>query len=244
MAFISDFHSHILPNMDDGSNSVEESIALLELEAAQGVERVVLTPHFYPQNEAPQDFLQRRKASVEALLAGIGDRTDLPLLTVGAEVAYYMGMSQSEELPLLALEGTDCILIEMPPAPWPKYVWRDLRSIREEWGLMPIIAHVDRYIRPLHTYGIPRRLAEIGVLVQANGNFFIRRETERMAMKLLKTGHVHLIGSDCHGLETRRPNVKEAAEKIERKLGRETLSRISDLEEKIFNQMDLNGVIE
>ena len=241
---ICDFHSHILPNMDDGSKSVEESIALLELEADQGVERVVLTPHFYPQNEAPADFLERRDASVAALLGAVGDRTDLPQLTVGAEVAYYLGMSQSEELPLLAIEGTDCILIEMPPAPWPKYVWRDLRAIREEWGLMPIIAHVDRYIRPLRTYGIPRRLEELGVLVQANANFFIRRETERMAMKLLKTGHIHLIGSDCHGLESRRPNVKEAVEKIERKLGRDAISRIGQVEQSILSQPDLNGVIE
>ncbi len=244
MLHISDFHSHILPNMDDGSSSVEESIALLELEAAQGVERVMLTPHFYPQNETPQDFLKRRNASEAVLRAAIGGGREFPVLTVGAEVAYYLGMSQSEELPLLALEGTDCILIEMPPAPWPRYVWRDLRAIREEWGLMPIIAHIDRYIRPLRTYGIPRRLEEIGVLVQANGNFFIRRETERMAMKLLKAGRIHLIGSDCHGMESRRPNVKEAAEKIERKLGREALSRISDMEYKILNRLDLNGVIE
>lgn len=244
MLHISDFHSHILPNMDDGSKSVEESIALLELEAAQGVERVVLTPHFYPKNEAPKDFLQRREHSLTMLRSAIGERTDLPHLTAGAEVAYYLGMSQSEELPLLAIEGTDCILIEMPPAPWPKYVWRDLRSIREEWGLMPIIAHVDRYIRPMRTYGIPRRLEELGLLVQANGNFFIRRETERMAMKLLKAGRIHLLGSDCHSIETRRPNVREAAESIERKLGRDALSRIRDMEHRIFEQNDWNGVIE
>ncbi len=236
---ICDFHSHILPNMDDGSSSVEESIALLELEAAQGVERVVLTPHFYPQNEAPADFLERRNASAAALRGAIEGRSELPQLTIGAEVAYYLGMSQSEELPLLAIEGTDCILIEMPPAPWPKYVWRDLRLIREEWGLMPVIAHVDRYIRPMRTYGIPRRLEECGVLVQANANFFIRRETERMAMKLLKAGRIHLIGSDCHGLESRRPNVREAAEKIERKLGREALSRISQLEQQIFHGLEM-----
>ena len=109
---------------------------------------------------------------------------------------------------------------------------------------MPIIAHVDRYIRPLRTYGIPRRLEELGVLVQANANFFIRRDTERMAMKLLKTGHIHLIGSDCHGLESRRPNVKEAVEKIERKLGRDAISRIGQVEQSILSQPDLNGVIE
>jgi protein-tyrosine phosphatase len=58
MLCISDFHTHILPAMDDGSASVEESIALLELEAAQGVERVVLTPHFYPMRESPAEFLR------------------------------------------------------------------------------------------------------------------------------------------------------------------------------------------
>lgn len=235
MTMLTDFHSHILPCVDDGSQSIAESVALLELEAQQGIKRVVLTPHFYPVNESPADFLARRNAAFAQLLEAVGDRRDLPHLTIGAEVAYYIGMSKSEELPLLTIEGTDCILIEMPPAPWPKSVWRELRDIREEWGLTPIIAHIDRYIRPLRTFGIPHRLVEAEVLVQANGNFFLRRETERMAMEMLKRGQIHLIGSDCHNLALRRPNVGLAAEKIERKLGREALSRISDFEHSVFN---------
>ena len=231
---ISDFHSHILPNMDDGSRSAEESIAMLELEAAQGVTRVVLTPHFYPHNEAPDSFLCRRDQSEAMLRCAIGGRTDLPLLTIGAEVAYYLGMSQSEDLPLLTLRGTNCILIEMPPAPWPKSVWRELRAIREERGLTPIIAHVDRYIRPLRTFGIPKRLVEEDFLVQANANFFLYRDTERMALKMLKEGKIHMIGSDCHNLDTRRPNLQKAAEKIQQKLGREALLRISDIENSIL----------
>ena len=244
MLLISDFHSHILPQMDDGSKSVEESVALLALQAAQGVAHVVLTPHFYPQNESPQDFLSRRDVAEQLLMDAIKDREGIPRLTLGAEVAYYLGMSQSEELPLLAIRGTDCILIEMPPAPWPKSVWRELQAIREEHGLTPIIAHVDRYIRPLRTYGIPRRLAELGMLVQANANFFIRRETERMALRMLKAGQIHLIGSDCHNLEMRRPNLREATEKIQRKLGRKVLCRISAVEYRILNLMESNGVIE
>ena len=244
MTEIVDFHSHILPGIDDGSRSVEESIAMLQMEAEQGITHVVATPHFYPQHDNPESFLRRRAAAEALLREQMQKHPGLPKLSVGAEVYYFPGISHSEAIQGLTIDKKRCMLLEMPGVPWTRSMYQELEDLHTKQGLIPIIAHVDRYIRPLHTYGIPRRLAEIGVLVQANGNFFIRRETERMAMKLLKTGHVHLIGSDCHGLETRRPNVKEAAEKIERKLGRETLSRISDLEEKIFNQMDLNGVIE
>ena len=57
---VTDFHSHILPGIDDGSTSVEESIALLRMEAEQGVEHVVATPHFYPNYQSPEEFLQKR----------------------------------------------------------------------------------------------------------------------------------------------------------------------------------------
>ena len=237
MLMISDFHSHILPGMDDGSRNVEESIALLELEAAQGVRHVVLTPHFYPHNESPHSFLRRRDKAEAVLRRAMEGRDDLPHLTIGAEVAYYLGMSQSEDLPLLTLRGTNFILIEMPPAPWPKSVWRELRTIREERGLNPIIAHLDRYIRPFRTHGIPKRLEEEGIFVQVNANFFLYRDTERMAMKMLKAGRIHVIGSDCHNLETRRPNLQNAVEKIQQKLGRDVLYRISDYERHMIPEI-------
>ena len=204
---------------------------------------VVLTPHFYPHQESPTEFLSRRDMAEKLLLEALEGRENIPHLTIGAEVAYYLGMSHSEELPLLTLRGTNAILIEMPPAPWPKSVWRELKAIQQDCGLVPIIAHVDRYIRPFHTYGIPQRLEELGVLVQANGNFFIRRETSRMALRLLKAGRIHLLGSDCHNLETRRPNLREAVEIIQRKLGREAISRITAAEQSVLNSTESNGVI-
>ena len=60
-----DFHTHILPGIDDGSASVEESIELLKAEAAQGITKVVATPHFYANYDSPERFLERRaKAKV------------------------------------------------------------------------------------------------------------------------------------------------------------------------------------
>ena len=62
-----DFHSHILPGIDDGSKSLEMSIEMLRLEAEQGIGHVVATPHFYPQYDTPERFLERRAAAQNAL---------------------------------------------------------------------------------------------------------------------------------------------------------------------------------
>jgi len=62
-----DFHSHILPGVDDGSASIEESLKMLQAEAGQGITHVVATPHFYPRYDDPERFLERRNAASEAL---------------------------------------------------------------------------------------------------------------------------------------------------------------------------------
>ena len=59
MGAIIDFHSHILPGVDDGSQSVQESLAMLKMEAEQGIQHVIATPHFYPKHDSPEHFLER-----------------------------------------------------------------------------------------------------------------------------------------------------------------------------------------
>ena len=97
-----DFHTHILPKIDDGSKSVEESLAMLRSEWEQGIQEVVLTPHFYPQMDDPREFLARRQASFERLQAAMGEEA-LPKLRLGAEVYFYYGMSNSEILKELVI---------------------------------------------------------------------------------------------------------------------------------------------
>ena len=223
-----DFHSHILPGVDDGSASVEESIALLRMEAKQGIRHVVLTPHFHAGDETPESFLRRRAAAEEVLRREMTKHKNLPQVSLGAEVAYFRGISESEACRQLAITGGKCILIEMPPAPWPESAYTELERIRHNWGILPVIAHVDRYIHPFRTYGIPRRLAQLPVLVQANANFFLNRRTSAMAMRMLKADQIHLLGSDCHNLTVRKPNLEAAAEQIREKLGREALAQICE----------------
>ena len=192
-----DFHSHILPGVDDGSDSPEQSVAMLKEEAKQGIRCVIATPHFYPQRESVESFLKRREAARTVLWEAMARQEGLPELLMGAEVFYYTGMSDSPDLRKLAIEGTNCILVEMPDGEWTPRMYRELEKIALQQGLTPIVAHIDRYIRPWRTRGIPQRLAALPVLVQANGKFFLNRKTRPLAMKLLKKGYIHLLGSDA-----------------------------------------------
>ena len=64
---MTDFHSHILPGVDDGSKSIEETLKMLELLSDQGVRRVVATPHFYPNHHSVEEFLEKRNSAYEEI---------------------------------------------------------------------------------------------------------------------------------------------------------------------------------
>ena len=234
MDMVTDFHSHILPGIDDGSQSVEESIRLLRLEAEQGIRHVVATPHFYARYDSPDRFLERRDRAEAELRQAMEGCEGLPQVSVGAEVYYFRGMSESEFLPLLTIRNKSCILIEMVAAPWKEDVYRELEAIWENHGIIPIIAHIDRYIGPFRTHRIPQRLAELPVFVQANADFFLERSTAAMAMKMLKADQIQLLGSDCHNLTDRKPNLVDAVSCIQRKLGQDAVSRIREYEQKLL----------
>lgn len=214
---IADVHSHILPGIDDGSANPEESAAMLAQLKAQNVSWVAATPHFYPSQDRPERFLARRAEAAERLESYLGEKvSDLPII-LGAEVHYYPGMSESEVLRQLTLGSSHYILVEMPQSPWTERMYRELAMIREKQGLTPVIAHVDRYIQPLRDHGIPKRLESLPVLVQANASFFLRRSTRSMALRMLKKGQIHLLGSDCHNMTNRPPRLGEAEEVIRRR---------------------------
>jgi len=228
-----DFHSHILPGIDDGSSSLEESIAMLRMEVEQGICHVVATPHFYPRYETPETFLRKRDRAESALQAALKGVKGLPHLSIGAEVYYFRGISESDFLPQLTIRGKRCILIEMPPAPWPESAYLELEDIWRRRGITPIIAHIDRYIAPFHTHKIPQRLQQLPVLVQANASFFLEKRTRRMALKMLRMDQIQLLGSDCHNLDSRAPRMGDAVELIGKSLGNTVLSRIRAYQEDV-----------
>lgn len=234
MSGVVDFHSHVLPGIDDGSGSVAESVSMLCMEAEQGIKHVVATPHFYAQHDTPEHFLKKRLEAELQLREEMQKHNGLPQISIGAEVYFFNGISDSDAISELTIDSKRCILIEMPHAPWTEVMYRELEGIYVKRGLVPIVAHVDRYIGPFRTYGIPRRLAELPVLVQANAEFFLNRGTSAMALRMLRDGRIHLLGSDCHNLKTRKPNLESAVKLIEKRLGEEALVQINSFEQDVL----------
>ena len=235
MSKVVDFHAHVLPQIDDGSGSVKESLAMLRMEAEQGVRRVVATPHFYAQVDSVKPFLERRSAAVSRLLEAMEGVPGLPRLSVGAEVHYFSGIGDAEILPELAIDNGRFVLIEMPMRVWTDTMYRDLENIHEHFGLIPIVAHVDRYIGPLQTYGIPERLMELPVIVQANAGFFQRISTRSLALRMLEKGQIHLLGSDCHNMKDRPVNIKAAIDLIVKKLGPGAIAQLNACERWVMS---------
>lgn len=230
-----DFHTHVLPGIDDGSTSLEESIELLRMEREQGIDHVVATPHFYAQHDSPERFLERRERAKEKLLEEMEKHPDMPKLSIGAEVYFFRGISDSELLPKLTIDNKRFILIEMPMSEWTDSMYSEIEAIYTQRGITPIMAHMDRYIAPFHTHKIPEKLAELPVLVQANASFFLKGGlTSRLAFRLLKEDKIQLIGSDCHNLTTRAPRIGDAFDAIRKKLGEETAFRICECGESVL----------
>ena len=231
---IVDMHSHVLANVDDGSSSLAESVAMLRLEAQQNISRVVATPHFYARHDTPERFLRRREEAYRKLAEELKNHPGCPEVKLGAEVYFFSGMSHVDSLKLLTIDGKRCILLEMPQPPWTDKMYREIAEIREKLDIIPVIAHVDRYIGRFRTFGIPEKLEELPVLVQANARFFLQRSTRGMAMRMLQKNQIHLLGSDCHNLEERKPRLGEALSVIEAGLGAAALEQIRDYQDLVF----------
>lgn len=228
-----DFHSHILPCVDDGSSSLEMSLSMLEAEKEHGVRTVIATPHFYAVQDTPEQFLQRRKEAAEMLQAALKDRPELPQVLLGAEVAYFRGMSSCEVLWDLRIADTNYVLIEPPLAPWDSNVFKELQELPNRQNLFPIIAHVDRYLMPFWWKKMMKQLDKMAVVRQFNASFFLGNRA-KLAHKLMEEGKINLLGSDCHDLSGRAPNLGA----LRQLLSEEDLSFIRSCQQMVLDEED------
>lgn len=227
-----DMHTHILPGMDDGSKNVDMSLQMLRQCSQQGIERVFVTPHYYPV-ESVKDFLRRRDKAEAQLRAAMTE--DLPQIVAGAEVAYRPGIGYEEDLELLRLGKSEFLLLELPFAPWGKEVLRDIRNMVCARGITPILAHLERYLS-FQKKSMLHEVLDQGVLVQMNAESLLDWRTRRRAKKMLTQGMVHLLGSDCHNMGDRAPNLGKAATQLEANKGLlEALDRVSYISTDIFD---------
>ena len=158
--------------------------------SSYGIKRVVATPHFYPESDNVDMFLERRGECAEDLKRSL--RPDDPEIIPGAEVLICNGIERMEGLSRLAVPGTKCILLEMPMTKWSDVTYDTIEAI-SRMDLVPVMAHIDRYD--------PDKIEELmrlNVLAQLNPDPFLSHKGRKFAERWLETGRVVAVGSDLH----------------------------------------------
>ena len=188
-----DYHAHILPGCDHGSDSVETSRKQLAMAAAAGVRTVCATPHFYPHKESIPSFLQRREASAQLLRENL--TADALQLQLGAEVLICDGMERLDGLPRLCRSETNELLLEMPFYQWPEAIWDTLYALCERRDIEIVLAHAERY--PPEAI---EQLIRDNVALQLNSECLTRPLHRKRYLTWIKNGSVKYLGSDIHML--------------------------------------------
>ncbi len=226
-----DFHCHCLPNIDDGSQSVDESIKMLKSLSEQGIKLVVATPHFIADNESVENFLQRRDSSYKTLLKCFQD--DIPDIRLGAEVEFYEGLSNLDNFHKLCIEGSDIILLEMPNVKWTQGVVNELYRLVSFGNIRIMLAHIERCLF-LQDWEVVDYLLRNEVIMQSNASYFIRLSSKRKACRYFRDNIIHVLGSDSHNMTSRPPLIKNALDVIEKKLGTGALQHLNNVSEDII----------
>lgn len=199
-----DFHTHILPGVDDGSKNLDESLQLLQMEQQQGIDIVVLTPHYYSSQNSPEVFFRRRYQSWR-LLRGAW-KPGMPRLLLGAEVEFFEGITALANLQDFCIQRTSLLLLEMPFCSWSERIIRIVEELNGTGGIQIVLAHVERYLSFQGNAQALKRLRQRGILMQVNASFFEGWLSRRKALSMLDKGMVQFLGSDCHNLSSRKPN--------------------------------------
>ncbi len=231
-----DIHAHILPNVDDGSKSMEESLSMLRMLKKQGVDAVALSPHFYPASETSvEEYKERTLAAYNRLCEAAKDF--FPELYLGCEVYLFHGIATFENIQSLCIHNSKYILIELPYRSISSKTVNDIIELNLSRGLTPILAHIERY---RHFEGFDRILSLISdgyALGQMNAYAPLRFKTRRIARRLIKDGYISFIASDSHSQDKNPPRIGEALKIIENKIGRSFSQKLRQNSEDILNEI-------
>ena len=241
-----DFHSHIIPDIDDGAKDIETSIKMMEHSFAQGVDCMIATPHFKALNKDIDAFLHNRNEKLKEVLRKSKENSALiPEIILGAEVAVCPGISEFENLNLLCIENTDYILLEMPYSYWYDAIFDEIYKIRAKRGLIPVIAHVERYSPKKTGYEQYDKFLAMGLIMQVNASSFCTMQTRKRVVDIIESlpdGHF-LLGSDCHDLLYRKTQFEKACKKITKIFGEEFMNNVFSNAENAINNKNVDAIL-
>ena len=202
-----DLHCHILPGIDDGSRSWDESVEMAGIAAADGITDIVATPHITP------GLYDNTTASISALVSELANRlaiAGIPIrLHVGADVRVEPNVLSGVEAATIPVLGKRVryLLAELPSQMMPPNI-RELVYALQLRQIIPIVTHPERHATMQQDPGLLRQLVEAGALAQVTAGSLTGEfgpVARRAANKMLERNLIHLIATDAHGTQKRRP---------------------------------------
>lgn len=208
-----DTHVHIIPEVDDGATSIEESVAMLKSAKEQGVSQMIATPHFKEGISLEADILEqyervRKEAAAMGVTLHLGN--ELYLCEEGVE-----GLRDDH---VYTMANSKYVLVELPFMQFYPFHEALLHQIQMR-GFKIILAHIDRYQVFRKKPEKLKTMLERGMYTQLNASSLSNRKLKRQALSWIEKGWVHLIASDGHDMLKRPPRLAEAYEKVQHKFG-------------------------
>ena len=184
-----DYHSHILPCIDDGAESIEKSLLMIEKAKKYGIQAIYATPHCYMHKTNVDMFCEMRKCAYEKIKNA---NKDIPIF-MGAEVLLFPGLENLPGIEKFCLEESNSLLIEMPLSESliTEEHFMSVHKLSKRFSL--IIAHANRY-----SDGVVRRLLESCVKLQLNADDVCKKSEKKRTEKWFFADAVCALGSDAH----------------------------------------------
>ncbi len=227
-----DWHTHILEGMDDGSQSREMTCQMIQTLREMGAEEIFATPHYNlrMREETPAQFVQRREESYR----GIKEEEFASHVHLGAEVALSPDLMEMKDLQLLKLGATSYILLEPPYEDFQEWLYQLVFRIQGSYHLIPVIAHVDRYLGIVSNEKQIWRLYDMGCVIQFNTSV-AHKPRLHPVYRLMKKCDRMIFGTDSHNLTSRPPRIEEQL--LKKKLGEKKWNEVNRYSEKMFGRV-------
>ena len=232
-----DLHNHIIPNLDDGSRSLEISLSMLQHAAGQGITDVINTVHYQsPRMDGKRIEYDLVKEKINQLESEL-EKHAIPIkLHISAEVFYLPNLIKLKDNPLLTFGHGKYMLIEFPFEQVPKGC-REVFFQLKMAGVTPIVAHPER-IKPIQKdLSIVRQFIRGGCVIQVDAGSLtgsLGSGAKKTSLEILRQGCCHIIGSDAHDNHNRNFLLKEALEIAEEILGEKAIDLVTINPEKIL----------
>ena len=222
-----DIHSHVIWGVDDGAETEEETQTMLREAAADGIGTIICTPHVVPGvYEFPEEVFQEHFWKAQEFIAQ--EKLSIVLYR-GAEILYTDNtprLLREKRVPTMA--GTNYVMVEFSPGDSLDHIKDALQKVAGT-GMIPILAHMERYMAISKTETVREFKKRYRTLVQINTRSLIRKQPlmrRGYFDRLFREGLVDFVGTDTHAMEGRKTCMTEGMKALTEKYGEAEAKRI------------------